>query len=74
MAFLNFFFGPKKSSCCTKNPIIDPIFLLDYYFSVLKETKSPLNGFLSTQIKKLWVKTVLILSIHVFTACCACMN
>ena len=57
MAFLNFFFGPKKSSCCTKNPIIDPIFLLDYYFSVLEETKSPLNGFLSTQIKKLWVKS-----------------
>ena len=57
MAFLNFFFGPKKSSCCTKNPIIDPIFSLDYYFSVLEETKSPLNGFLSTQIKKLWVKS-----------------
>ena len=57
MAFLNFFFGSKKSSCCTKNPIIDPIFSLDYYFSVLEETKSPLNGFLSTQIKKLWVKS-----------------
>ena len=57
MASLNFFFGSKKSSCYTKNPIIDPIFLLDYYFSVLEETKSPLNGFLSTQIKKLWVKS-----------------
>ena len=51
MAFLNFFFGPKKSSCCTKNPIIDPIFLLDHYFSVLEETKSPLNGFLSSPKK-----------------------
>ena len=59
MAFLNFFFGSKKSSCCTKNPIIDPIFSLDYYFSVLEETKSPLNGFRSTQIKKLWVKSFL---------------
>ena len=46
------FFGSKKPSCCTKNPIMDPFFLLDYYFSVLEETKSPLNGFLSTQIKK----------------------
>ena len=59
MAFLNFFFGSKKSSCCTKNPIIDPIFSRDYYFSVLEETKSPLNGFLSSQIKKLWVKSFL---------------
>ena len=57
MTFLNFFFGSKKSSCYTKNPIIDPIFSLDYYFSVLEETKSPLNGFISTQIKKLWVKS-----------------
>ena len=52
MAFLNFFFWLKETELLHKKSHYGPIFfLLDYYFSVLEETKSPLNGFLSTQIK-----------------------
>ena len=51
MAFLNFFFWLKETELLHKKSHYGPIFLLDYYFPVLEETNSPVNGFLSTQIK-----------------------
>ena len=40
------FFWLKETELLHKKSHYGPIFLLDYYFPVLEEIKSPLNGFL----------------------------